>query len=72
MPAGLEEFNEETQREKVGMAFKGGPFFKNPMTHPPMSIVDAVPEEVKQKSFFSGITEGTPTTPWNASRQAGK
>lgn len=65
----MEEFNEETQRAKVAAGFKGGPFFKSPMTHPAMSIVDAVPAEVKQKSFFSGIKQSAPTTPWNASKQ---
>lgn len=70
MADGLESFNEETQRAKVAAGFKGGPFNKNPMTHPPMSFVDAVPQEVKQKSFFGGIKQGTPGTPWNASKQA--
>lgn len=69
MAAGMEEFNEQTQRAKVGAGFKGGPFFKNPIEHPAMSIVDAVPKEVKERSFFTGIKQGTPTTPWNSSKQ---
>lgn len=69
MTDSLESYNEETQRAKVGAMFKGGPFFKNPILHPDMSIVDAVPEEVKKKSFFTGITQGKPTTPWNSSKQ---
>lgn len=66
----IEEFNEEAQRAKVASMFKGGPFYKSPMTHPPMSFTDGVPQEVKEKSFFTPIKQGTPTTPWNASRQA--
>lgn len=68
----MESFNEETQRAKVAAGFKGGPFYKSLMTHPPMNIVDGVPQEVKQKSFFTGITQGTPGTPWVSSRQGGK
>ena len=68
MADGLESYNEETQRAKVGAGFKGGPFNKNPMVHPAMSIVDAVPPEVKQKEFFSGIKQGTPTAGWNNRR----
>ena len=54
MAAG-EDYNEETQRSKVAAGLKGGPFYKNPILHPAMTIVDAVPPEVKAKMFAAPI-----------------
>ena len=64
----MEEYNEETQRAKVGAGFKGGPMFKSPIEHPAMQIVDGVPAEVKAKQFFGPIQQGTPTDTWNSRR----
>jgi len=48
-------YNEETQRAKVVAGFRGGPFNRNPILHPPMTFVDAVPAEVKAKMDFAKI-----------------
>ena len=67
--AEMEEFNEEKQRAKVGAGFKGGPFMKNPILHPAMSSVDAVPVEVKEKmQTTAAIDQGTPEDPWYSRR----
>lgn len=63
--ADMEEFNEITQRAKVGAGFKGGPFFQSPILHPAMTISDGVPAEVKEKlQTTQGISQGTPEDPW--------
>lgn len=73
MPAGMEEFNEITQRAKVAAGFKGGPYFTKPITHPAMTFVEGWPSEVIAKAEATqGITMGTISTPWNASRQGSK
>lgn len=64
MASDLGSFNEETQRARVASGFKGGEYFKNPMTHPAMSFVDGVPSEVAAKMQAGKVTQGTPTDPW--------
>lgn len=59
-----EEFNEQTQRDKVGAGFRDGPFFKNPIMHPAMSIVDALPTEVKQKLQAGAFPQPAPQDTW--------
>jgi hypothetical protein len=51
----IESFNEETQRAKVAAGWKGGPFYTKPILHPAMTIVDAVPAEVKAKMFAAKV-----------------
>lgn len=72
MPAGIEEFNEETQRAKVAAGFKGGPYFKTLNTAAPMTFVDGVPSEVNAKFMGGTPSGGSISTPWNSSRQGSK
>lgn len=59
-----EEFNEMTQRDKVGAGFRDGPFFKNPIEHPAMTITEGLPVEVREKLQADGFPQPTPTDTW--------
>lgn len=59
-----DSYNEETQREKVKAGMKGGPFYKNPILHPAMTIVDAVPSEVKAENQASTPKAIPVEDPW--------
>lgn len=59
-----EEFNEETQRAKVGEGFRDGPFFKNPIMHPAMTITEGLPTEVIQKLQADGFPQPAPIDTW--------
>lgn len=60
----MESFDENAQRAKVGAGFKGGPFNKSPITHPPMNFVQGIPGEVLAKQQHKGIQQGKVEDPW--------
>lgn len=63
-----DSYNEETQREKVKAGWKGGPFYRNPILHPSMTIVDAVQPEVKAENQASTPAAIPMEDPWYSRR----
>lgn len=61
--------NNDESRAKVAAGFKGGPFFKNPILHPSMTIVDGVPSEVKEEFGAKSIPAIKLEDPWYGRRK---
>lgn len=66
---GYSSCSNEEARAKVKAGFKGGnTFFKNPIKHPAMTIVDGVPSEVKASLKFNKPASVKIEDPWYGRR----
>lgn len=63
-----DSYNEDTQRARVMAGMKGGPFYKNPILHPAMTIVDGVEPEVKAENQASTPKPIPVEDPWYSRR----
>lgn len=60
----------DAQRAKYASGFKGGPFNKTPYTPPKMTVVDAVPDSVKQNFMGEKVEQMAITDTWYGRRTA--
>lgn len=61
--------NDDETRRRVAAGYKGGPFYKSPILHPAMTIVDGVQPEVKAEFMAKGIPTIQVEDPWYSRRK---
>lgn len=66
--AGYTSSTDEATRARVAAGYKGGPFYKSPILHPAMTIVDGVQPETKKSFMSTAIPATTVEDPWYSRR----
>lgn len=64
----MEEFDSGRQMAKIKAAFRGGPFYANPIKAPAMTIKQGYPEASIRVQQSSEKPSGTMFDPWNYRR----
>jgi hypothetical protein len=66
--AGYVSTTDDATRARVAAGYKGGIFFKTPILHPAMTIVNGVQPEVKAEFMSKGIPAIKVEDPWYSRR----
>lgn len=60
--------SDDATRARVAAGWKGGPFYKNMILHPAMTIVNGVQPEVKAEFMSKGVPALKVEDPWYSRR----
>lgn len=60
----IPSFSQSANLARVAEGWKGGPFFNNPNTPPPMNFVEGWPAVDIEKMMTQEIPQPTPTDTW--------